>query len=154
MNSVESPISPRRESIFGRGYVSLHTLSFSFVRSTHIQTFPFGLGTVTIPAHHSVGCSIFLITPSFSILASSAFTLVFVGKGMHLGVVMANVLAFGFNWISYSPSSSPSPWKSCWYFTLICSSKHWPWILFILAIKFNFSMAGRPRRGSFKPLTT
>ena len=55
---------------------------------------------------------------------------------------MANVLAFGFNWISYSPSSSPSPWKSCGYFALICSSKHWPWISFILAIKFNFSMAG------------
>lgn len=76
MNSLECPISPRRESIFGSGYVFLHTLSYSFGKSTHILTLlSFDLGTVTIPVHYSVGCLTFLITQSFSILASSTFYL-------------------------------------------------------------------------------
>ena len=65
MNSVDS-VSLSKASIFGREYVSRQTFSFSFVRSTHILIFPFGLGTVTIPAHQFVGLSTFLIIPSSS----------------------------------------------------------------------------------------
>ena len=56
------------------GCLSHRTLSLSFVRSTHRQTFPFALGTTTNPAHHSVGCSTRSVTPSCSICSSSSLT--------------------------------------------------------------------------------
>ena len=60
---------------------------------SHILTMPFGLGTTTIPAHHSVEVVTFEITPSFSILSNSAFTLGNKGTATRLGVVKANGLA-------------------------------------------------------------
>ena len=102
VNTVDSPISPSKVSIFGSAYVSRQTFSSSFVRSTPIRMFPFELGTVTIPAHQVLGLSTFLITPSFYILASSSFTVLFIGNGIRPGVMIANGWASGFNWISFS----------------------------------------------------
>ncbi len=47
-------------------YFSLHTASFSLVRSMHIRTSPFFLGTGTMPEHQSVGSSTFVMTTSSS----------------------------------------------------------------------------------------
>ena len=98
----------RRQSLEVGKFHGKH-FSLSFVRSTHIRIFPFGLDTVTISAHQFVGLSTFLITPSFSILASSSFTLLFIGNGISLRVMIANGWAPGLHLISYSPSSSPNP---------------------------------------------
>ena len=70
-----SPICARMYSTVGSIKRSLHTFAFSLVKSTHIRTLPSDFGTTTKPAHHSVGESIFSITPRSTIRCSSAFTL-------------------------------------------------------------------------------
>ena len=86
------PICARLCSTEGRIWHSRQTLSFSLVRSTQILTLPFGFGTTTIPAHHSVGCFTLEITPRPSILWSSAFTFGRRGRATLLGVVRAKGL--------------------------------------------------------------
>ena len=109
VKTLDWPISPRRASISGSGWFSRYTLSFNFVRSTHMRTFPLDLGTTTIPAHQGVGSSTLRMTPSFSMRSSSSRTFAFRGKATHLGVMIACGLASGFNLILYFPSNSPRP---------------------------------------------
>ena len=73
--------------------VSRQKFSFTLVISTDIRILRFGLGAVTIPAHQSEGWSTFVITPSFSILVSSSFALLFIGNGIRLGVVIEKWLS-------------------------------------------------------------
>ena len=72
---------------------SILKLSLNLVKSTHIQKLPFDLGTTTIPAHQSVGCSTLVMTPIFSILSSSCFTLGIKGNAILLGLEIAKGLA-------------------------------------------------------------
>ena len=58
-----------------------------------ILILPFRLGTMTIPAHHTVGVVIFKIITSFSILSKSALTLGNNGNVTHLGVAKAKGFA-------------------------------------------------------------
>ena len=99
-------------STFGSGWTSLSTLWLSGLRSTHILTFPFFLGTTTIPAHHSVGSVTLEITPAFSILSSSSATCDRRGRGTCRGVKIACGFASGRSWMLYSPASVPSPWNT------------------------------------------
>ena len=49
-----APLScPSNVSTEGKTCLSRHSLAFNFVRSTQILTWPFGFGTITIPAHQS-----------------------------------------------------------------------------------------------------
>ena len=89
MKKFDSLVGANRLSIFGRGYVSRRTLSFSFVRSTYMRIHPYGFGTTTMPAHQSVGMSTFEMTLSFSILCSSSLTFDMKGSATRLGVVIA-----------------------------------------------------------------
>ena len=73
-NTVAPESWPNICSIAGNGCYSLHTFSFNLVRSTQIRTLPFCFGTTTNPAHHSVGSSIFSMTPNYSILVNSFLT--------------------------------------------------------------------------------
>ena len=57
-----------------------------------LTPFP-GLGTTTMPAHQSVGSSIFEMTPRVSILSSSSFTFGSRGIGTLLGVLTEYGLA-------------------------------------------------------------
>ena len=59
-------------STWGRGWTSRRTLSLRGFKSTHI---PFFFGATTIPAHHGVGSSTFVITPMASIFSNSSLTL-------------------------------------------------------------------------------
>ena len=65
-NMVDSLICARICSTNGKICFSLHTLMFSFVKSTQMRMLLLGLGTTTIPAHQSVGSSTLVITPMFS----------------------------------------------------------------------------------------
>ena len=58
----------------GKTCRSRHTLAFNLVKLTQILTFPFGFGTTTIPAHHSVGSVTSVITPILTIRSISSFT--------------------------------------------------------------------------------
>ncbi len=80
-------------STAGSMWRSRITFVFSFVRSTHILTFPRDLGTTTIPAHHSVGSSTRERTPSCSILFSSFLTAGSKGMDTFLGVLKAKGVA-------------------------------------------------------------
>ena len=73
-NTVAPESWPNICSIAGNGCYSLHTFSFNLVISTQIRTLPFCFGTTTNPAHHSVGSSIFSMTPNYSILVNSFLT--------------------------------------------------------------------------------
>ena len=100
---------------------SLCTLSFSFVRSTHIQTFPSALGTTTIGAHHSVGSSTREMTPCCSILSSSSLTLGNIGSATRRGVVCENGTAPLHSWMWYSPCIVPNLGKCPDTFPECCS---------------------------------
>ena len=89
--------SANRFSILGRGYVSPTTLSWSFVRSTHIRILPLGLGTTAMSARQSAVMSTLEITPNFSILSSSSLTFFMRGSATLLGVVSAKGVEPGFN---------------------------------------------------------
>ena len=112
-NTFTPPIWARASSTVGRRWCSLQTLSFNLVKSTQIRTFPLGLGTITIPAHHSVGLSTFSITPSLSILCSSSLTLGRSGIAILLGVKSANGFELGFSLMLYVHCILPSPRNSC-----------------------------------------
>ena len=77
-SSLENTLAPASCAIVwsteGRGCRSLHMLSFNRLRSTPMRTWPFGLGTTTMPAHQSVGSLTLMMTPNFSIRSSLALT--------------------------------------------------------------------------------
>ncbi len=75
---------------------SLHTASFNLAKSTHIQIFPFYFTTGTIPAHHSIGCSILDITPILSIRSNSSLILFSKGISTLRGIVSAYGTASAF----------------------------------------------------------
>ena len=52
----------------------MHLSANALIQFTQIRISSLGFGTTTMPAPHSVGVSTLLITPNFSILASSALT--------------------------------------------------------------------------------
>ena len=111
------------------------TFSLSLVRSTHIRRLLFGLGTTTIPAHQSIGCSTLVMTPIASILLSSCFTLGIRGNATLLEVESAKGLAPSHKLIWYSLVIVPKPLKRFGYMaTNVSSCKE-----FILAIRFNDS---------------
>ena len=83
----------------GNGCLSQHTFSFNLVRSTQIRTLLFCFGTTTNPAHHSVGSSIFSMTPNFSILVNSFLTCGNSGMATQQGVERTYGLAPGFKQI-------------------------------------------------------
>ena len=103
-NTLAPAIWARVCSTAVRGCLSQRTFSFNFVRSTQIRTRLFGFGTTTIPAHQSVGDSICEITPSFSILWSSALTLSIKGIATLRGAVRANGTAPSLSWMEFSPA--------------------------------------------------
>ena len=103
---------------------------------------PSFLGATTIPAHHGVGSSTFLITPIDSIHSSSVLTLGRSGIGMCLGVNSEKGVASAFRWISYGSPRLPSPLNTDGYSVLIvvCVSS----IVSILTAKPRAVIAGRP----------
>ena len=64
----------RDSSTVSKMYLSRQAFRFKAVKSTHILTSPFFLGTGTIPAHHSVRPVTLEITPTRSITFNSAIT--------------------------------------------------------------------------------
>ena len=90
-------------STAGMGCRSLFTLLLSLVRSTQMRTFPFFLGTTTIPAHQSVGSFTLAITPWSSIRVSSSLTAFINGIGTLREVPSADGCTLSSSWIVYSP---------------------------------------------------
>ena len=90
VSSLEKTVAPlswaSTWSTAGSTCLSLQTLSLSFVKSTQIRSLSLGFGTTTMPAHHSVGSLILVITPMLSILSNSFLTLGLSGSATHLGV--------------------------------------------------------------------
>ena len=102
--------------------LSLLKFSLSLVRSRHIHSLLFGLGTITIPAHQSVGCSTLAMTPIFFILFSSCFTLGIRGNAILLGVESVKDLASSHKLTWYSLVIVPRPLKRSGYKTTNLSS--------------------------------
>ena len=96
VNTLAPAIWARVESTLGSGCTSLITFSFNGFRSTHTRSFPDGLVTMTIPAHHGVGSLTLEITPSFCIRCSSFSTSARCGSATRRGTYMANGVASGF----------------------------------------------------------
>ena len=71
-----------------------------------------------MPAHHSVGSLILVITLMFSILSNSSLTLGLSGSATRLGVVRANGVLFGLSLMVYSPFSDPKPLNNSGYLAL------------------------------------
>ena len=94
------------------GCTSLFTALLSSVRSTQILTDPLGLGTTTIPAHHSVGSVISDMTPCESILSISFLTYGRSGWVILRGVKMCRETASSFNFMEQVSSSFPNPLNS------------------------------------------
>ncbi|CAB1441570.1 unnamed protein product [Pleuronectes platessa] len=96
-----------------------------------MRTLPAFLGTTTIPAHQSVGSSILVITPIFSIRSISSLTFPISGRGTLRGVWREKGTASGFNLIAYGLRTRPKPLHNFRYrcFTESMDREHiatWP----------------------------
>ena len=117
LNVVAPASCARVLSTFGKGCVSLCTLSLSRRKSTQMRTFPDRLGTTTIPAHQEVAFVDRDMTPSDSMRASSFSTFFRRGIGTLRGVNRANGLASSLNRIVKVSGKVHNPSN-----TLLCSS--------------------------------
>ena len=93
-------------------------MSFStdaFIKFHQIRMLLLGFGTTMMPAHHSVGSLILVITPMLSILSNSFLTLGLSESATRLGVVR---VLFGLSLMVYSPSSEPKPMNNSGYLAL------------------------------------
>lgn len=98
-------------STAGGECLSLQTFLLRWARSTQMQTFTLPFGTTTIPVHNCVGSLTRVMTPCFTILASSSFTGCIRRIATRLGTVIVNGLAPSSCRIVYSPFSLPKPLK-------------------------------------------
>lgn len=106
-NTLAIASIPRLCSTDGSASFSLHTYSFSPVQSTHSLSLGLSsFGTMTIPAHQSVGYATRVLTPSSSILWSSPFTFTIRGIGILLGVLREYGTTFGFSFMWYGCCTS------------------------------------------------
>ena len=143
----------RVSSTVGKGWTFLRTFALSDLRSTQIQIAPFFLGTMTMPAHHSVGWSTREITPRDSILSNSCWTLARNASGTCCGVNIACGVASGFSWMLYSSPRLPRPWKSdgnCFGMSFSETSVS----VSTLTAKISAVIVGKPSRLVLSPSTT
>ena len=96
LKTVAPASCARVSSTVGKGCTSCKTLSFSGMKSTHMQTEP---DFTTMPAHQGVGSSTLDMTPRDSICSSSSWTFLLGGSGTFLGVKSVNGLGSGFSLI-------------------------------------------------------
>ena len=78
-------------------------------QSMQTHAWPSGLGTTTIPTHHSVGTSTLAMTPSCCIRHNLFHAFLSNGTATRLGTDIANGLVCDLSLITYSPRSLPSP---------------------------------------------
>ena len=116
-----------------------------------MHTLSLPLGTTTIPAHHSVGVSIFWMTLNCSIQQSSHSTRDFSGSGILWGFERAYGIASCFNTMLYSPSIVPRPLKILGNLeTTLCLTES---TVLIREINCSAVIAGRPMRTFRRSLT-
>lgn len=140
----------------GRINFSLHTASLRGERSTQIRISSLDFfGATTMPEHHSVGCSIRLMTPSCSMRWSSCFTFPIKGSGTRRRTFKDTGLASGLSEIVYCCCTKPNPPHSFGYCCFTCfyifESKS---ILSTLATSLRLTEAGLLSRAVFKCFTT
>ncbi len=150
LNTVAPASMPRVCSTEGRINFSLHTDSFILVKSTQMRTVPAFFGTTTIPAHQSVGSSILVITPIFSIRSISSFTFPRSGRGILHGAWREKGTASGFNLIEYGLRTRPKPLHRFGY----CCFTDSMVMLSTLLTSWSCSMAGLPSSAVCRSFTT
>ena len=113
---------------------------------------PLALGTITMPAHHSVGSSTFWIIPNSSICWSSLVTLWTMAKGSHQSTVMEFGVVLFFMWILWggalkSPRQENSLGKAS---NTPALSKQSALITLIWVRRPNAWISGHPSKGCSK----
>ena len=88
--------------------------AFKSLGSRQSLSFPFSFSTTTNEFTQSVGVVTSLMTPVFSILSNSSFSLCLIACGTRRGEWTTGV-AFSFRCMVISPSKSPRPEKRCLY---------------------------------------
>ena len=136
----------------GSGYISLSTLLFRLVKSTHILILPPVFGAMVRPEHHSVGSSTGSTIPLASISSNSAFAFSFKPAAITRGAYKLFGTASLFRRILNTPDNVPNPLKTLGKVSR--GSNLLTHKALITASKFKLRISGSPRRFFLEPFRT